>query len=613
MSELIEPKIEPADEDLSYEPDLSYAQNGFRLQNEIEFKLPNGPTFGNPNEHYDVTPGNPTEHYDVKPGNPTENFCQICEINFPSEIELASHHQSVHQKLRPFVCELCFSAHTTRQKLKEHITTIHEKKKPYECDQCDRKFGRSQGLAKHKQYVHNKERPFTCPLCEKAVARKSDLNTHIRLVHEQLKPHECSYCGKTFGTSSNLGIHIKHMHERNANVACPGCDKMFLSTGKQRQHYKQVHEKFRGFICEFCNKGFAAGKDKRRHILAVHEKRKNFQCLSCEKGYATYSDLKIHEQVAHGGEQPLPLLLDSDVAHEPLDVVEVSMNSDEEMDEQDGSDDHYHVDDDEEVDDDDISEESKKKLFPPLDHYIHQLKAHKIGGSYSGSNNSHFEHPTYPRNTSKQNLARARNLQTLKIKSEITQADCPSNILEIYCSNNSIDPITHSEWIQIEKFLICQLTTEITSGAISALQVKISKSDYDSDKMCGMIQLKDAESRNWYQTKVAKFRLDDKSFRAWTREEMGLDAIPEVFQIGLVLPTRLSSVDESAVMKLLVSFNPQLDQFQHTLKDVQFSETEGRTFILEVCKDFFEFISERDWKLDFLMGEVICANLSQNL
>ena len=185
---------------------------------------------------------------------------------------------------------------------------------------------------------------------------------------------------------------------------------------------------------------------------------------------------------------------------------------------------------------------------------------------------------------------------------ESTKSETSSNILEVYSTTHSKEPITDAEWIQIEEFLIDHLTDEISSGVINPLQVKTSRSGHDKTKKCGVIMFKDAESKAWYQTSVSKFRIAGKSFRVWS-----MDEVPEVYQVKLILPSRLNRIDEKTVMKLLLSFNPQLNKLMLNVSKVEESENEGRVFVLQVCRDTFEIIKHKDRKLDFLMGEVECT------
>jgi hypothetical protein len=188
-------------------------------------------------------------------------------------------------------------------------------------------------------------------------------------------------------------------------------------------------------------------------------------------------------------------------------------------------------------------------------------------------------------------------------KMATTSSTCESwsSMLEIYKSSTTKEPISNQEWIQVEKFLICQLTTEISTGVISALQVKISNSGYAPTKKMGFIYVLNSESRDWYQNKVGNFSLDGKCFRAWTENEE-----PEVHKLKLILPSKLDCVNEALVTKLLGSFNPQLQTSQLKINKFEKIKNCGRNVHLTVSKEAFEFVQENDWKLDFLMGKVMC-------
>ena len=69
----------------------------------------------------------------------------------------------------------------------------------------------------------------------------------------------------------------------------------------------------------------------------------------------------------------------------------------------------------------------------------------------------------------------------------------------------------------------------------------------------------------------------------------------------------LNRIDKKTVMKLLLSFNPQLNKLMLKVCKVEESKNEGRVFVLQVCRDTFEIMKHKDWKLDFVMGEVECT------
>jgi hypothetical protein len=205
------------------------------------------------------------------------------------------------------------------------------------------------------------------------------------------------------------------------------------------------------------------------------------------------------------------------------------------------------------------------------------------------------------------NNARQNSRHKKSSASRASTAESSSNMLEIYSSSSTKEPITNRQWLQIEKFIIDQLTSEISAGAVSAINVKISHSGYDHNKRRGFIQAKDSQSVNWYKDKISQFILDGMSFRAWSEHE-----VAEFYNLRLTVPSKLDSIPESQVLPLLVSFNPELDTFKLKIDAHKVVDNVGRYFFLEASTEAFEYIEERNWKLDYLMGAVDIINTDKS-
>lgn len=79
-----------------------------------------------------------------------------------------------------------------------------------ECEQCHKIFSNSKSLKKHFQSVHSKLKPFICNVCGHSCARKAMLQMHLRQ-HTGEKPYSCDFCNYRTGDHNSLRRHnMKH-------------------------------------------------------------------------------------------------------------------------------------------------------------------------------------------------------------------------------------------------------------------------------------------------------------------------------------------------------------------------------------------------------------------
>uniref|UniRef100_A0ABD2X4N5 C2H2-type domain-containing protein n=1 Tax=Trichogramma kaykai TaxID=54128 RepID=A0ABD2X4N5_9HYME len=111
-----------------------------------------------------------------------------------------THHKTVHEGQKDYVCDVCPKMFTTKHNLTRHRKSSHEGQKDYLCDASS----------------HQGKKDHLCDVCPKAFTSKQNLTLHVRLIHEGRKDHICDVCQKAFGTndipklitSCNLGCRI---------------------------------------------------------------------------------------------------------------------------------------------------------------------------------------------------------------------------------------------------------------------------------------------------------------------------------------------------------------------------------------------------------------------
>ena len=74
-------------------------------------------------------------------------------------------------------------------------------------------FFAAEELRKHIQTVHEKLKEFICQTCGTPFSAQACLKRHIRNIHEGNKDHQCDFCGKAFGHASNLNRHVQVVHQ----------------------------------------------------------------------------------------------------------------------------------------------------------------------------------------------------------------------------------------------------------------------------------------------------------------------------------------------------------------------------------------------------------------
>ena len=195
-------------------------------------------------------------------------------------------HQRVHDKQRePFRCQECGQVFRTRSNFNTHLRT-HTVKGPQHCDICNKLFV---NLRSHVQQVHQKLRTHPCHLCDKTFGKKSGLDRHILTVHEKMRNYYCDLCQKSFGEKAQLlrhrKIHFKstspepdsgsisedqEIIEDKKRYKCGRCKKILNSRAALKRHRSLVHLKERNFLCNFCPKKFGEKSNLMRHIMKAH-------------------------------------------------------------------------------------------------------------------------------------------------------------------------------------------------------------------------------------------------------------------------------------------------------------------------------------------------------
>lgn len=199
-------------------------------------------------------------------------LCTECPKNYKTKIDLIQH-QRVHDKSRdPFSCSICGQFFKTRSNFNTHLRT-HSVKGPQKCVDCDKIFV---NLRSHIQMVHQKIRTHLCRICDKAFGKKSGLDRHIVTVHQKMRFWACDLCDKSFGEKAQLQrhhkIHFKPAYQEpdpaqitddqeviddtKKRMRCGICKKVVNSKAALKRHKLLIHERRRNLLCDFCPRMF---------------------------------------------------------------------------------------------------------------------------------------------------------------------------------------------------------------------------------------------------------------------------------------------------------------------------------------------------------------------
>lgn len=163
-----------------------------------------------------------------------------CNYRNSSRAKVARH-QTAHTDERPWLCPLCGQAFKLSKQLKAHTAT-HDRSSSSDgltCKICNSTFSVPRQLRLHIDSVHNKMKPFLCSFCGYSASSRSALKLHIRK-HTGSKPFNCEECQYTTSDHNSLRRHkMRHSGVRPYN--CPYCPYSSIQSTTYKVHLKNKH------------------------------------------------------------------------------------------------------------------------------------------------------------------------------------------------------------------------------------------------------------------------------------------------------------------------------------------------------------------------------------
>lgn len=142
----------------------------------------------------------------------------------------ASADKSVHQ------CHECGKTYKHYRTLWAHQRFDHgEGKTNHECTICDKKFTQKIDLTSHRNVKHDKIKPYSCDSCGRSYASPKSLYPSKHVCKGKPKEVACTQCGKTFALKRFLSDHVRYHHTR-AGCSCKVCFAHFKHREQLRRH-----------------------------------------------------------------------------------------------------------------------------------------------------------------------------------------------------------------------------------------------------------------------------------------------------------------------------------------------------------------------------------------
>lgn len=143
---------------------------------------------------------------------------------------------------RDHLCAECGKSYTQKRNLMRHRKEQHDVDDGprFPCSQCDRKFVLAVDLHSHVNNVHLKIKPFKCDICEKNLAHRRSLKPGRHSCKTKAKDeiHVCNQCGKVFKRRGNLRDH-ERLHEDSPRYSCKKCFARFRHRTQLSRHLKK--------------------------------------------------------------------------------------------------------------------------------------------------------------------------------------------------------------------------------------------------------------------------------------------------------------------------------------------------------------------------------------
>ncbi|KAH8265164.1 hypothetical protein KR044_010615 [Drosophila immigrans] len=238
--------------------------------------------------------------------NPKLFTCSICNKSLNSQDYLATHIETVHNKVAQigkvlkFPCAKCERTFSSERRLSNHLLKHDTDQLEHSCQICNKSFANVHRLRRHIQSIHEDLHPHVCDICGKKFKFKPSFERHL-LEHQGVvaPAMECPVCGVWLKNEHSLRLH-RFTHD-STDTVCPHCAKTCSSRTALRAHIKYAHKLTTTLQCTYCEKSFKQQRNLEEH-MAIHTGLQLYNCPHCPKECRSRSNMYVHIKQRHADE-----------------------------------------------------------------------------------------------------------------------------------------------------------------------------------------------------------------------------------------------------------------------------------------------------------------------
>ncbi|KAH8334821.1 hypothetical protein KR074_003286 [Drosophila pseudoananassae] len=235
--------------------------------------------------------------------NPKLYTCTICQKSLNSQDYLATHMETVHNKVAQvlkFPCAKCDRTFSSERRLANHLAKHDSDQLEHTCEICCKSFANVHRLRRHIQSIHEDLHRHVCDICGKKFKFKPSFDRHL-LEHQGVvaPAMECSVCGVWLKNEHSLRLH-RFTHD-STDTVCPHCGKTCSSRTALRGHIKYAHKLTTNLQCTYCDKTFKQQRNLEEH-MAIHTGLQLYNCPHCPKECRSRSNMYVHIKQRHADE-----------------------------------------------------------------------------------------------------------------------------------------------------------------------------------------------------------------------------------------------------------------------------------------------------------------------
>lgn len=245
------------------------------------------------------------------------NKCSMCHEKYYGKEHICNGQPEI-------ACGYCEQMHTSTSDLVKHLNDDHHQKTFYRCELCPKIYAMKILLQFHEKSHRNTEFLLRCDICNEKCHTKYQMQEHMNECHSGdtkcgvLKMFQCGTCGKCFETGADLSLHVKlgHIQIPVNLIECYICKANFRSLGAAKDHFKrhvrdercsvclemctirELEEHMcngqKSIDCAYCKQPFNVMKNLLHHLTNCNKERVFHNCDNCVKHFGMQFLKELH-------------------------------------------------------------------------------------------------------------------------------------------------------------------------------------------------------------------------------------------------------------------------------------------------------------------------------